>query len=92
MSSNEPSPGESVGQIAAYDFVELKNQGSSALEHSRPTEQTEARIERAEARMEQAEALTEQAEARIERAEARTLQVEARTEEAIRDSELRYRR
>jgi PAS domain S-box-containing protein len=78
MSFNEPSPVESVGQIAAYDLVELKDQGSDALELSGPTEPTEARIERAEARMEQAE--------------ARTVQVEARTEETLRDSELRYRR
>jgi PAS domain S-box-containing protein len=71
MSSNEPLPGESVGQIVADDLVELKNQGSDALDHGRPTDQTEGRIERAE---------------------KRTLQVEARTEEALRDSELRYRR
>jgi len=92
MSSNEPYPGESEGQIVADNLGELKNQGSDALDRGRPTDQIEARMERAEARMEQAEELTEQAEARTERAEARTLQVEARTEEAIRDSELRYRR
>ena len=63
------------------------------------TEQAEARSERAEARSEQAEIRWEQAEARSEQAEMRTEQAELRTElvgvqseEALRASEVRYRR
>ena len=59
------------------------------------SEQAETRSEQAETRSEQAEARTEQAEARTERAEARTELAEARTEmgeQAVRASELRYRR
>ncbi|MDR3405775.1 MAG: PAS domain S-box protein [Chthoniobacter sp.] len=50
------------------------------------------RIEQAEARAEQAEARTEQAETRTEQAESRTEQVAALSDEAIRVSEVNYRR
>jgi len=50
------------------------------------------RIEQAEARSERAEIRTEQAEARMELVEARFKQAELQSEEALRASELRYRR
>ena len=56
------------------------------------TEQAKARTEQAKARTEQAEVRTEQAEARTEQAETRTEQVESQITEAIRASELSYRR
>ncbi|MEA3164943.1 MAG: hypothetical protein QOE88_2761 [Verrucomicrobiota bacterium] len=56
------------------------------------TEQAEARTEQAEARTEQAEARTEQAEGRTERAHERTEQAETRVGQALRTSELGYRR
>jgi two-component system, cell cycle sensor histidine kinase and response regulator CckA len=63
------------------------------------TEQAETRTEQAETRTEQAETRTEQAEARTEQAKTRTEQAEMRkewsetkSEEAIRSSELKYRR
>jgi PAS domain S-box-containing protein len=56
------------------------------------TEQAEVRTEQAEIRTERAEVRTGEAEARTERAEARTEAAETRTEDAIRTSELNYRR
>ena len=60
------------------------------------TEQAETRTEQAETRTEQAETRTEQANTRTEEAEARTEEAETRSEaqgeEAIRASELSYRR
>lgn len=59
------------------------------------TEQAETRTEQAETRMEQAETRIEQAEARTERSETRMEGAEAENErsaEAVRESELRYRR
>jgi PAS domain S-box-containing protein len=63
------------------------------------TEQAETRTEQAETRTEHAETRTERAETRTERAEARMEQVESRTEraetqsgQAMRASELSYRR
>jgi PAS domain S-box-containing protein len=56
------------------------------------TEQAEARTEQAVARTEQAVARLEQAEARSEQAEARTELTQVRSEQAIRASELSYRR
>jgi len=58
-------------------------------------EQAETRIEHAEARTEQAEARTERSEIRMEEAETRMEAAEAQNElsaEAIRESEVRYRR
>ena len=56
------------------------------------TEQAEARSERAEIRWEEAEARSEQAEMRTEQAEIRTEQAGVQSDEALRTSELRYRR
>jgi PAS domain S-box-containing protein len=56
------------------------------------TEQAETRTEQAEARTEQAEARTEQAKNRTEHAEMRQVWAETQSEEAIRASELKYRR
>jgi PAS domain S-box-containing protein len=56
------------------------------------TEQAKTRTEQAESRIEQAETRTELAEARIEQAEARSEQVGVQSDEALRASELSYRR
>ena len=56
------------------------------------TEQANTRTEQANTRTEQAEKRTDQANTRTDEANTRTEQAEARTAEAIRDSELRYRR
>jgi two-component system cell cycle sensor histidine kinase/response regulator CckA len=72
---------------------------AATLEHDKKMEQAEARTEQANTRTEQANTRTEQAEKRTDQANTRTdeantrtEQAEARTAEAIRASELRYRR
>ncbi len=56
------------------------------------SEQAEARSQQAEIRLGQAEARSEQAEIRTEQAEMRTEEVGVQSEQALRASELRYRR
>jgi PAS domain S-box-containing protein len=56
------------------------------------TDQAHTRIEQAETRIEQANTRTEQAETRTELANTRTVQAETRSEQAVRASEIRYRR
>ena len=101
-------PVKDLAESAALQESELakKEETAHARRDDSRIEQAETRTEQAETRTEQAETRTEQAETRTEQAEARTEQAKTRTEqaemrkewsetqseEAIRSSELRYRR
>ena len=67
-------------------------QGSQIDQANTRTEQANTRTEQANTRTEQANTRTEQANTRTEQANSRTEKAEARSVEAIRASEIRYRR
>ncbi len=103
-----PLPVEDLAETVALQESELakKEETAQARRDDSRIEQAETRTEQAQSRTEQAETRTEQAETRTEQAEARTEQAKTRTEqaemrkewsetqseEAIRSSELKYRR
>jgi len=103
-----PSPVKDLAETVAFveaevakkeEIVHARRDDSRIEQAETRTEQAETRTEQAETRTEQAETRTEQAEARTEQAKTRTEQAEMRkewsetkSEEAIRSSELKYRR
>jgi len=103
-----PLPVRELAETVAFDETEVakKEEAAHSRRDDSRIEQAETRTEQAETRTEQAETRTEQAETRTEQAEARTEQAKTRTEqaemrkewsetkseEAIRSSELKYRR
>jgi len=89
----------SLGKRSHGDLITSEEQGTDAPGQETRIEQAETRTEeansrtqRAEARTDEANTRTDQANTRTDQANTRTEQAEARSVEAIRASELRYRR
>lgn len=82
---SEPQPPPAASAISSGQETRIE-------QAEKRTDQANTRTEQANTRTEQAEKRTDQANTRTDEANTRTEQAEARTLEAIRASELRYRR
>src|ERR1700733_2384622 len=82
-----PLPINDLAETVAAEEGELSKKEQTVL-----TRREDSRIEQAETRTEQAETRTEQAKNRTEHAEMRKEWAETQSEDAVRASELKYRR
>ena len=93
LTPDTESPSPLIPCINEIDELNITTKlGLTGTGHDDRVEQAETRTEEANTRTQQAEARTDQANTRTDQANTRTEQAEARGVEAMRLSELRYRR